>query len=116
VEFERIERIDGIALPADRMLGIGTTSAGVLWISYQYGGVTLVGDGAVRTYTVQDGLPPSSLLSLSQTAAALRLAPRNATLPGDATLMADSKAEHCSIATSSRKSEPICCTDPGRRR
>jgi signal transduction histidine kinase/ligand-binding sensor domain-containing protein len=63
-EFERVERIHGVLLPTEPIYAIGQTPDGGLWLSYQYGGVTLVVDGTVRTYTVNDGLPPNTLSAL----------------------------------------------------
>lgn len=69
VEFERVERVGAELLPSERVYSIWAPPGGGLWISYLFGGATFIGDGTVRHYSLDDGLPPNSIRSFAQDSA-----------------------------------------------
>lgn len=61
VEFEHIDRLGSSVLPPEKVFAIWARPEGGLWISYQYGGATFIGDEGVHSYFMTEGLPPNSI-------------------------------------------------------
>lgn len=66
VEFERINHSGASPLPAEKIYALYAPPSGGLWVSYLYGGATFIGDGTVRSYFVDEGLPRNSVVSFAQ--------------------------------------------------
>jgi len=65
-------RFDGVrfvhvqgSLPARAVASLLATSDGKLWIGFAYGGISVLDDGLVTTYSESDGLPTTSVMSLA---------------------------------------------------
>ncbi|HEY6645086.1 sensor histidine kinase [Povalibacter sp.] len=66
VEFEHIERVGATPLPSKKIANIWAPPGDGLWVSYVFGGATFIGDGTVRTYSLNEDLPAHSWTSMAQ--------------------------------------------------
>jgi signal transduction histidine kinase/ligand-binding sensor domain-containing protein len=57
VRFERVDSIDGNKLLSPNVTSLANFD-GALWLTYQFGGVSVFKNGKARHYDTKDGLPP----------------------------------------------------------
>jgi signal transduction histidine kinase/ligand-binding sensor domain-containing protein len=66
VRFELFEPAAPESLPSVSVRSLLALPEGGLWVGYQFGGVSLIRDGAIRSFGEQDGMPRGTVLSLVQ--------------------------------------------------
>ncbi|MYN05363.1 histidine kinase [Pseudoduganella sp. DS3] len=66
VDFERMTSVQGHALHTESTLGLLTTRDGKLWVGGRFGGISVFGDGRVRRFAQAEGLPRSSVLTMTE--------------------------------------------------
>lgn len=67
VRFERLDDIAGNKLLSPNVRSLAL-SGDALWVGYAHGGVSVFEHGAARHYGEADGVPPSAILQIAQTA------------------------------------------------
>jgi signal transduction histidine kinase/ligand-binding sensor domain-containing protein len=65
VRFELFEPPGSEILPAVNVRSLLALRDGGLWVGYQFGGVSLIREGTIRSYGERDGLPRGTVLSLA---------------------------------------------------
>ena len=65
IRFERKEMLYGTKLPSSNIASMGTIN-GNMWLGYRFGGLSLVQNGVLITYTESDGLPQGTVRSLDK--------------------------------------------------
>ncbi|MCE3261189.1 MAG: histidine kinase [Pseudoduganella sp.] len=66
VRFERVEALGGHRLQSSSTMALLATRDGGLWIGHRFGGITALVGGKVREYGLEQGLPPSGVMSLTE--------------------------------------------------
>lgn len=66
VDFERMTSVQGHAVHTESTLGLLTTRDGSLWVGGRFGGISVFGKGQVRRFTQAEGLPRSSVLTMTE--------------------------------------------------
>ncbi|MFZ6719790.1 sensor histidine kinase [Undibacterium sp. Ji49W] len=68
VRFERFHPI-GAQLISSNVWGMHQMKSGAIWIGYRTGGASLIQDGKVRNFGVQDGLPMATIYDFAEDSA-----------------------------------------------
>lgn len=61
VTFERVDAIGPAKLPPEKVYALWASPRGGLWLAHYFGGATHIGDGAIRSYFVDEGLPHATI-------------------------------------------------------
>lgn len=64
--FERMDAIDGHALPSPNVLAMYAPPEGGLWLGYRFGGVSHFHAGRAEHYGLAEGLPDGAVMHLSR--------------------------------------------------
>lgn len=66
LDFERMDSVQGHRLHSTNTLGLLVTRDGRLWVGDRFGGISVFSAGRMRLFKESDGLPPGSVMTMTE--------------------------------------------------